>query len=231
MRYVLHDKAGTSARRFPNSPHPRDCDARGVLPRRRTPSGGGMRLADFAACPEAKQAGLSLLQVAALRIYTTAAFRSINDPLRDLRRKASGQPHPLPLTCVLIDRAVGKLRTVGAHGVGANESLDLWRGLKGVTVEGDFTSKGGTELATMSTTNDLLVALSYMQSAQGSGLLLRVRTDSSMERGADLAFLSAFPAEAEYLYKPLTYLQPLGEAKEITLAGRAVTVIDVAPRS
>ena len=189
-----------------------------------------MRLADFISCREAQQAGLSVLQVAGLRIYTTAAFRSINEPMRDLQRKARGEPHPLPLTCSLIDKAVGKLRAIGAHGELANAALDLWRGLKGVRVNDDFVSTGGTELGTMSTTSDLEVALSYMQ-ASPNGLLLRVRTESSMERGADLAFLSAFPSECEYLYKPLTYLQPLGQPKQITLARKQVTVVDVAPRS
>ena len=31
-----------------------------------------------------------------------------------------------------------------------------------------------------------------------------------MERGADIAFLSAFPGEAEALFPPLTYLKPTG---------------------
>ena len=51
-----------------------------------------------------------------------------------------------------------------------------------------------------------------------------------MERGADLPYLSAFPGEREYLFKPLTYLQPMGAAKNVTLAGRSIVVIDVSPR-
>ena len=31
-----------------------------------------------------------------------------------------------------------------------------------------------------------------------------------MERGADIAFLSAFPGEREVLFPPLTYLKPTG---------------------
>ena len=51
-----------------------------------------------------------------------------------------------------------------------------------------------------------------------------------MERGADLSYLSAFPGEREFLFKPLTFLQPVGAPKKLTLAGRAIVVIDVEPR-
>jgi hypothetical protein len=39
-------------------------------------------------------------------------------------------------------------------------------------------------------------------------LLLCLTTSSFMTRGADLTWLSAFPAEREKLYPPLTYLEP-----------------------
>ena len=34
-----------------------------------------------------------------------------------------------------------------------------------------------------------------------------------MQRGADLSFLSAFPAESEILFPPLTFLEPKGGAE------------------
>ena len=37
LHYVLHERAGDSRRLFPNSPHPRDCDAAGVRQDRRLP--------------------------------------------------------------------------------------------------------------------------------------------------------------------------------------------------
>ncbi len=61
-------------------------------------------------------------------------------------------------------------------------------------------------------------------------ILFKLLTKSSMERGADLRFLSAFPGESEVLYKPLTYLQPVGLPKKIRLAGKPITVIEVEPR-
>ena len=54
----------------------------------------------------------------------------------------------------------------------------------------------------MSTTSDIHTAVSYSVSAHS--VLVRLRTRSSMERGADLSYLSAYPGEKEYLYPPLT---------------------------
>ena len=39
-------------------------------------------------------------------------------------------------------------------------------------------------------------------------LLLKFCTDSFIERGANLAYLSAFPEEEECLFPPLTYMKP-----------------------
>ena len=47
-----------------------------------------------------------------LRLYTTAAFRSINAPLRD--RNPERPPHRLPVTVNYIRDAIGKLRAVEA---------------------------------------------------------------------------------------------------------------------
>jgi hypothetical protein len=84
----------------------------------------------------------------------------------------------------------------------------------------------------MSTTSDLEVALRYAVdlSTSGSVLLLRLRTSSFMERGADLTFVSAFPGEAEVLYPPLTYLQVKNSPRKHMLPnGIEVTVIDTVP--
>jgi hypothetical protein len=70
----------------------------------------------------------------------------------------------------------------------------------------------------MSTTTDLTVALRY--SASHSSLVLKLRTTSFMERGADISFLSAFPGEMECLFPPLTYLKPTGR-REVFVMGDA----------
>ena len=187
--------------------------------------GLGMRLEDFVSHPSAKVARLSTPEVLALRVYTTAAFRSINTPLRE--QAAERSPHPLPVTVNYIREAIGKLRAVEAH-AGDQGVLDLWRGMKNLTVgASDFLSSGGTELAPMSTTDDLGVATRYALST--CSLLLKLRTKSFMQRGADLTFLSAFPAEREYLFPPLTFLQPTGKVVEVVSGGSMFTIVEVEP--
>ena len=85
--------------------------------------------------------------------------------------------------------------------------------MRNAQIPDEFIKTGGTELAPMSTTSDLSVALEY--SASKSALLLRLNTASFMERGADLQWLSAFPGEVEFLYPPLTFLQPTGREEEV----------------
>ena len=47
-----------------------------------------------------------------LRYYTTAAFRSINQPLRDMERYNGNWRHPLALFVIYIKEGIGKLRAV-----------------------------------------------------------------------------------------------------------------------
>lgn len=197
--------------------------------------------------------------VLALRLYTTAAFESINQPLRAL---ASGRrtTHTLPVTVALIQDAIKKLRAVNARasrdrishrhdghahghvphghpdhdGEDAGCVKDLWRGLKNVSLDDDdpFVLHGGTELAPLSTTKSIEVALGYSTSAHP--VLLRVRTSTFMESGADLDFLSAFPDEDERLFPPGTFLETKGSPQrvEVTLGdGQKVTytVLTVVP--
>lgn len=89
-------------------------------------------------------------------------------------------------------------------------------------------AQGGTELAPMSTTSDLSVAMRY--SASSHAVLLRLITESFYERGPDISFLSAFPGEAEFLFPPLTYLQPTGDVETVVISGYTFEVVDVRPR-
>ena len=63
-----------------------------------------------------------------------------------------------------------------------------------------------------------------------SSLLLRIDTKNFMVRGPAISFLSAFPAEEEYLFPPLTYLEPTPEGVQTLRVDDATfTVIDVQP--
>ena len=50
-----------------------------------------------------------------------------------------------------------------------------------------------------------------------------------MERGASIEYLSAFPAEAEFLYPPLSYLRPTGRTQELTYDGVPFKIVEVVP--
>jgi hypothetical protein len=208
LMYVLDEEA--SEKEYPN----------GIRDRGNV----GKTLKDFAAHPNAVTANLTTAEAAALRLYTTAAFRAINNPLRDT---SSGKPHPLPVTVMLIARGIKKLRAVGAKDRSAVKAQVLFRGMKNVKASDAFVELGGTELAPMSTTTDIKTATEY--SLSDNSLVFYIYTKNSMQRGADIQFLSAFPAEAEVLYPPLTYLQPTGRMQEVAVGGRRFTVVEVEP--
>ena len=237
LQYVLHERAGSSPTLFPNAPHPRDCD--GVTGRVRDDrvdpaTGEGMRLCDFAALPDARLAGLSEAEVLALRLYSTAAYKTINVPLRDRARTAE---HPLPVTVYLLHGALRKLRAVRAApskdapaAAAAMGGMVTYRGMRNMEVPATFLAEGGTEYAPMSTTTDLNVAVRYALSRRS--VLFCIKAPSFMQTGADLSFVSAFPAEAEYCYPPGCFLRPTGLDQEVELGeDSTVRVIEVEPSS
>ena len=92
--------------------------------------------------------------------------------------------------------------------------------------------KGGTELAFMSTTLDLDVAVRYCLSPKS--LLFKLVSPGFMTTGADVRWISAFPGEAEILYPPLTYLKPSGRKETIKVKRGdeelSFTVVEVYPQ-
>jgi len=257
---VLHQRAGSSSLLFPNSPYPRDCDAGGTRTDRKAADGLGCVLADFVYSKEARQAELTTAHVLALRLYSTAAFKALNAPLRNFERT---EAHPLAATVCVLAEGIKKLRALDTE----NRPVDLWRGMRNLSASDTFEESGGTEFAVvlsrtqtvafpqlpytpllkgpgfespaegkMSTTLDPVVAVKYAMGA--SSLLFKLRTDSFMDRGADIAFLSAFPSEREYVFPPLTYLKPTGRTETIQIdvgeaangsPKTALTVIEVQP--
>jgi hypothetical protein len=79
----------------------------------------------------------------------------------------------------------------------------------------------------MSTTTDIATAVSYCLSSKS--LIFKIVTKNGLQRGADLQWVSAFPAEAEILYPPLTYLQPTGRTQVIQVHKCLFTVVEVNP--
>ena len=93
----------------------------------------------------------------------------------------------------------------------------------------EFSSEGGTELAPMSTTTDVSVAISYaVKKETRSALLFRFVTRNNLERGADVQWLSMFPGESETLFPPLTFLQRTRtETQEVEHNGVMVIVVEL----
>ena len=91
----------------------------------------------------------------------------------------------------------------------------------------EFAKLGGTELACMSTTKSVDAAIKFGKS--DSPLYFKIVSTTSLERGADISFLSVFPGEQEVLYPPLTYMRPIGEIREEMFGGRMSQGVTVRP--
>ena len=81
---------------------------------------------------------------------------------------------------------------------------------------------GGMELACMSTSTSKEVAINY--SGSNCPIIFTYKT-SGMSRGCSLRFLSVYPKDEEYLYPPLTYLQP-----EIIYKEDGLKIVEVIPQ-
>ena len=110
--------------------------------------GQGYKKEHFWSMPQSREAKLELAHVTVLRIYSTAAFKVINMPLR------AGAVHPCPVTIAFLAEAINRLRAVGADEADAQRPLDLWRGLADVSITDEFIQSGGTELAPMVTCSE-----------------------------------------------------------------------------
>ena len=186
----------------------------------------GHRLENFAELPQAKAAKLKKEEVAGLRFYTSHSFNALNIPMRDQERQG---PHPLPGIMMNIQAALKQLRALGSEDASSKQTVVLWRGMSYMQLPPKFKDEGGTELAPMSTTTDVSVAISYAVNRDTrSALLFRFVTRNNLERGADVQWLSMFPGESETLFPPLTFLQRTRtESQEVVHNGVKVTVVEL----
>ena len=87
----------------------------------------------------------------------------------------------------------------------------VYRGISGALLPDEFWAanehgvRGGVEAAFMSTTTNRAVALEY-GAGNGVGLIFEIQ-QGMLSRGADLQWLSQYPAEAEILFAPLAGLE------------------------
>jgi hypothetical protein len=105
----------------------------------------GMTIDDFVHHENSRVAGLSRVQVLALRLYTTSSFPLFNGPLR-----AGTCPHPLRMTVYHLAEGLKALRRVEARAAPElfNQVVYLYRGMRDTAIfdEKEFMAKGGTEM-------------------------------------------------------------------------------------
>ena len=109
LNYILTMRAGSSDVVFANGNLKRDCDADGnVFASRLNEQGLGMLFSDFVRHPNSVAAALEAPHVLALRLYTTAAYMSLNNPLRDT--SPYRPPHGFPVTISFLKQGISQLR-------------------------------------------------------------------------------------------------------------------------
>ena len=225
LHYILHDMVGSNSTQWP---HAGDVVMDSFADPAADDGRSGQTFAYFVNHPNSQKAGLLAEHVCCLRLYTTAAYRGINEPLRGIGPFAD-KAHPFAVTTSYLADGIRRLRAVCAENDDRNDARDFWRGMRNLDVPADFLVEGGTEFAPMSTSSNLHVALRYSDKVPRR-LLFKVKTRSFIDRGADLRYLSAFPDEVEFLYPPLTYLHPTGK-HDVVIAGTVeYTVVEVEPR-
>merc|ERR1711920_316322 len=175
-------------------------------------------LKDFQQMDEAKTSKLTLGEILALRFYTSTSFGLINDPLRNL----SGQRHPLALTTYNITSGLKKLLALNFKDKDTGQVTYLWRGIGDRTVNDAIMINGGSEPACMSTSENVRVVAGDAQSQDP--LLLRIKVESPMDKGASLDWLSVYPSEKEVLYPPLTRIETIYKQSIMNSTGICITV-------
>ena len=160
----------------------------------------GMRLKDFCALSQAREAKLSEAEVAALRLYTGPLFAPLNKALRER------QVDQWATTIACCYSAVLKLSFL-------SRPTRVYRGVKEdrlqlprkffCSEEGHFA--GGVERAFSSTTRDLAVALDYAGASATDAKCSIFAIDFDMtSRGASVKFVSQYPHEDELIFPPCT---------------------------
>ncbi len=179
----------------------------------------GKNIDYFVELPEAKETGMIKPEAVSLRFYSSHSFGAVTNPLRDEKRETE---HPLAAITYAIDQAIRKQLKLGAKNKdAASKTVVLYRGFSDLKISDEFLKHGGTELAPMSTTTDVRVAVDYAirKTTTGGALLMRIVTKNNLQRGMDLQWISMFPGESERLLAPLTFMNKPERFQEIEIDG------------
>jgi hypothetical protein len=224
--YICDEEAGSCDEPFQNGwKMDRDPYTGEVLPERLVDDGNGvkrgMKVDDFLKHQNSVDCQHTREEVIAGRFYTTIGYKPVNTPLRDPKRKNKDgkivKAVSLPVITYHLHQFVKKSRTIAANAAkstGMFVPLDLYRGMSNVCIQDGFMQEGGVEMAPMSTTKDLAIALKYSAVGKKS-VLLRIRNTNVMDMAPTIRWISAFPHEEEHLYPPTTFLKPKYDTPEI----------------
>jgi hypothetical protein len=200
------------------------------------------RIEDLLQHPVAISAALNRVEVIAIVLYTGPMYTLYNCVLRehpaDLMKALKDEGTLFGVTiCVLIS-AVQKL----ALATPIPDSCMLYRGMGRIRdLPGNFFTpnaqgiRGFTELAFMSTTSEKNRAMYYSSQSRAHDasadvplpVLLEV-TSCGVDRPACVAQLSQYPAEAEYLWAPRSFVAPAGpERREVDARHGVVRILPV----
>ena len=197
-----------------------------------------------------KAAGLWRCEVFALILYTGPMYVLLNAILRgfgfcgavtagtefasdeywaqwkstDIAAWVKRSGHRFSNTCHALASAIKKLQRLADEPIGTR----LYRGLGGLDVTEFLASRGFTDKAFMSTTQDLNTALHYSGVSQGVvGTVLCIMV-STTNNGAVIVDFSQYPAERETLWNACSHSQYKGE-EEVALApgGGVVKILHV----
>ena len=91
----------------------------------------GLLFQDFVEHERSVAAGLDEEEVLSLRLYTTAAYKSINKHLRD-----KTAPNPFAATIAFLHTGIKKLRDTSGSNARNGTQIDLFRGMRDLSLLG-----------------------------------------------------------------------------------------------
>jgi len=229
-----------------------------IHPKRRVPDEQGgtrpMRFKDFVEHEKSRNlADENLVEayVLALRMYTSVFYKRLNQPfyMQPDKKTYYNDKIPIPihergyrfpvtlfLICKALSRATAedygptRTRHRSMASVASDTTPPLYRGVRSTKATKGFLEDGGTHVGPFSTTSNLAVAVKYaLEPGQKDALLLQIIQDDFANRGVNLKYLSCFATEEEYLYPPLTLLEPRGQPETFPYLGAVYTILKVKP--
>mmetsp|Transcript_13701 Transcript_13701/g.31604 ORF Transcript_13701/g.31604 Transcript_13701/m.31604 type:complete len:911 (-) Transcript_13701:444-3176(-) len=195
-------------------------------------------LDDLMGKEEFKTSELTKEELIGLRLYTGPMYWLYNKSLRDYLIKSeplspsrqSGRERMKFVTTIrMIASGIVKLSKLSC----LPPDRKVYRGLANVKLPVFMVSsdplgfRGAVEPAFMSTTTDKRVAMRYLDLKKDVSPKILEMEVGQIDRGANVAWLSQYPAENEILYPPLSNLEIIGPLRTELIESKEVIMISV----